>query len=61
MITHTRSELPCCVERLGVEWPVAPVLRLGEVIKGQSITNLSTVEGLREGLCAENEGYDYMD
>ena len=31
MITHTRSELPCCVERPGVEWPVAPVLRLGEV------------------------------
>ena len=32
MIAHTRSELPCCVERPGVEWPVAPVLRLGEVI-----------------------------
>ena len=31
MTTHTRSELPCCVERPGVEWPVAPVLRLGEV------------------------------
>ena len=23
--------MPCCVERPGVEWPVAPVLQLGEV------------------------------
>ena len=29
MIAHTRSELPYYVERPGVEWPVAPVLRLG--------------------------------
>ena len=28
---HTRSRLLCCVERPGVEWPIASELRLGEV------------------------------